>query len=54
MSNKIKLIAIIIGALAIATVAYAECTSQTITVNGKTQYCTKCCDDNGNCQWSCV
>lgn len=41
-------------AIVAATVAYADCTSQTVTVNGKTQYCTKCCDDNGNCQWSCV
>jgi len=37
----------------VATVVYANCTSQTITMpNGKMMFCQTCCY-NGNCNTTC-
>ena len=37
----------------VATVVYANCTTQTYNINGKFTTCTTCCYGNGNCNTTC-
>jgi hypothetical protein len=37
----------------VATFAYANCTTNMVTYNGKLVTCTTCCTTNGNCNTTC-
>lgn len=37
----------------LASVAYATCTTSTVTYGGKFVTCTTCCDSRGNCNTTC-
>jgi hypothetical protein len=38
---------------AVASVAYAQCTTSTVNYGGKFVTCTTCCDSRGNCNTTC-
>ena len=37
----------------LASVAYATCTTSTVSYGGKFVTCTTCCDSRGNCNTTC-
>ena len=47
-----KKVLLAIASLAVATTAYAACTTHTYMINGKMTTCTTCCF-NGNCTTTC-
>ena len=46
------LLALMIGVASVG-VAYAGCTTNTTTYNGRMVTCTTCCMSNGNCNTNC-
>jgi len=48
--KKVLLSLVFAGA---ASVAYAQCTTSTVSYGNKFVTCTTCCDSRGNCNTTC-